>query len=217
MSDFSDEVDDIPEQEFEKQEQEEQKTENEVRLIKASIPEVEPEPKEEPSNLKTTKNGKVKPETIEIQNKSTVLLYVESQPVRVKHFQFKSDNDTKQLTAVLESIPGLTVKYSTVRDNPYITLTKGDELVGKIHFLYYNENTPEDRYIKLYLFDFVDPDLYNIVKNKLVKFFENFTASKQLGGRKKSHRKACKPRKPCSLRTHKKKRVIHRKKTLKRK
>ena len=38
MSDFSDEVDDIPEQEFEKQEQEEQKTENEVRLIKASIP-----------------------------------------------------------------------------------------------------------------------------------------------------------------------------------
>jgi hypothetical protein len=200
MSDFSGEVDDIPEQE-------EQKTENEVRLIEASIPEVETEP-EQSSNIKMTKDGKVMPETVEIHNKTKVLPYVTSQSPRKKHFRFINDADREQLTGVLESIPGLTVEYSTVRDKPYILLKKETTPVGKIHFLYYNENTPEDKYIKLYLFDFVDSNLYNTVKDKLVQFFENFKSSKQLGGRKKSHRKH---------RTHKKKRVIHRKTTLRRK
>ena len=206
MSDFSDDMGDIPEQE-------EQKTENELQLIEASIPEVETV-EEHPTKPKTTKNGKVMPETVEIQNKTKVLPYVTSQSPRKKHFRFINDGDTKQLTAVLESIPGLTVEFSTVRDKPYILLKKNSELVGKIHFLYYNENTPEDKYIKLYLFDFVDPDLYNTVKDKLVQFFENFKASKQLGGKKHNKQSY---RKPCSHRTHKKKRAIHRKKTLRRK
>jgi|UniRef100_A0A6C0DY98 hypothetical protein len=207
MTDFSDDMGDIPEQSFEN----ERVTEKEVRLIEASEPPTESQSPTKSESNQMTKNGKVKPEPVEIINKTTVLPYVTSQSPRNKHFKFINDSDTVQLTNVLESIPGLTVEYNTVRDKPYITLTKNKELVGKIHFLYYNENTPEDKYIKLYLFDFVDPDLYSTVKSKLVNFFENFTPSKNLkgGNKRKSNTK--------HHRTHKKRRNIRRKKTLRRK
>ena len=206
MNEFSymDEEDEIPEQSFEKNER---ATEKEVRLIEASEPSlIEPES----SNSQMTKNGKVKPETVEIQNKTIILPYVTSQSPRKKHFMFSNDADKERLSDILKNT-GLTVEYSTVRDKPYITLIKDNELVGKIHFLYYNENTPEDKYIKLYLFDFVDPDLYSTVKSKLVDFFENFKPSKNLqgGNKRKSNTK--------HHRTHKKRRNIRRKKTLRRK
>ena len=193
----------IPEQSFEKNER---ATEKEVRLIEASEPKSEPEP--EPEQM--TNNGKVKPETVEIQNKSRILPYVTSQSPRKKHFMFTNDADREQLSNILKNT-GLTVEYSTVRDKPYISLMKDNELVGKIHFLYYNENTPEDKYIKLYLFDFVDPDQYSIVKEELVKFFENFKPSKNLqgGNKRKTNIK--------HRRTHKKRHNIRRKKTLRRK
>ena len=193
----------IPEQSFEKNER---ATEKEVRLIEASEPKSEPEP--EPEQMTT--NGKVKPETVEIQNKTSILPYVTSQSPRKKHFMFTNDADREQLSNILKNT-GLTVEYSTVRDKPYISLMKDNELVGKIHFLYYNENTPEDKYIKLYLFDFVDPDQYSIVKEELVKFFENFKPSKNLqgGNKRKTNIK--------HRRTHKKRHNIRRKKTLRRK
>ena len=193
----------IPEQSFEKNER---ATEKEVRLIEASEPKSESEP--EPEQMTT--NGKVKPETVEIQNKTSILPYVTSQSPRKKHFMFTNDADREQLSNILKNT-GLTVEYSTVRDKPYISLMKDNELVGKIHFLYYNENTPEDKYIKLYLFDFVDPDQYSIVKEELVKFFENFKPSKNLqgGNKRKTNIK--------HRRTHKKRHNIRRKKTLRRK
>ena len=206
MNEFSymDEEDEIPEQSFEKNER---ATEKEVRLIEASEPSlIEPES----SNSQMTKNGKVKPETVEIQNKTIILPYVTSQSPRKKHFMFTNDADREQLSDILKNT-GLTVEYSTVRDKPYISLMKDNELVGKIHFLYYNENTPDDKYIKLYLFDFVDPDQYSTVKEELVKFFYNFKPSKNLqgGNKRKSNTK--------HHRTHKKRRNIRRKKTLRRK
>ena len=195
----------IPEQSFEKNER---ATEKEIRLIEASEPKSESEPEPEPEQMTT--NGKVKPETVEIQNKTSILPYVTSQSPRKKHFMFTNDADREQLSNILKNT-GLTVEYSTVRDKPYISLMKDNELVGKIHFLYYNENTPEDKYIKLYLFDFVDPDQYSIVKEELVKFFENFKPSKNLqgGNKRKTNIK--------HRRTHKKRHNIRRKKTLRRK
>jgi hypothetical protein len=198
MNDSFDDMDDIPEQ---------LETQNEVGLIKASEPETEPE---QSSNSQMTNNGKVKPKTVEIQNKTRILPYVTSQSPRKKHFMFSNDADRERLSDILKKT-GLTVEYSTVRDKPYISLMKENELVGKIHLLYYNENTPDDKYIKLYLFDFVDPDQYSIVKSKLVNFFENFTPSKNLkgGNKRKSNTK--------HHRTYKKRRNIRRKKTLRRK
>ena len=210
MSDFPDDMaaeDGIPEQTFENE------TEEEVRLIETSAPppnESEPEPEK----TEMTNNGKVKPETVEIQNKTAVLPYVTSQSPRTKHFQFKNTNDKDNLTKVFTN-NGLTVEYNTVRDKPYITLNKGGETVGKIQFLYYNENTPQDKYIKLHLFDFTDPSLYSTVKSKLVDFFENFKpAAKEQGG---ARRKSSKKHRHIPRRTHKKRRNVHRKKTLRRK
>jgi hypothetical protein len=212
MNDYSDDIDggDIPEQNY-NEEQEEQKTEDMVNEIVASAP---PPIESEPETEKLTNDGKVKPETIEIQNKTKVMPYVISQPVRTKHFMFTNDADRQKLTEILEN-NGLTVEYSTVRDKPYITLKKASGTVGKIHFLYYNENTPEDKYVKIYLFDFIDPTLYSTVKNKLVNFFENFKPSKNLQGG--ARRKSSKKHRSIPRRTHKKKRVMHRKKTHKRK
>ena len=209
MNDSLDDMGEIPEQSFKENEQ---VTENEVRLIEASEPEPEskPEPELESKTPEMTKNGKVKPEPIEIQNKSKILPYVTSQSPRKKHFMFTNNADRERLSNILKNT-GLTVEYSTFRDKPYITLMKDNELVGKIHFLYYNENTPEDKYIKLYFFDFVDPDQYSTVKSKLVNFFENFKPSKNLQGdnKRKSNTK--------HHSTHKKRRNIRRKKTLRRK
>ena len=201
MEYFSD--DEIPEQE-------EQKTEQMV--ISSESPELE---EQKSFNSKIINNGKVKPETIEIINKTNILPYVTSQNPRNKHFKFNNDNDTLQLTSVLESIPGLTVEYNTIRDKPYISLIKNNELVGKIHFLYYNENKPEDKYIKLYLFDFVDSDFHNRVKDILVKFFENFKPFHIQGGNKqKQDKKYYKKNKTQKI--QKKRYTIRRKKTLRR-
>ena len=198
----------IPEQSFEKNER---ATEKEIRLIEASEPKSESEPEPEPEQM--TNNGKVKPETVEIQNKTSILPYVTSQSPRKKHFMFTNDADREQLSNILKNT-GLTVEYSTVRDKPYISLMKDNELVGKIHFLYEPiliDDLLSNNYIKLYIFDFVDPDQYSIVKEELVKFFENFKPSKNLqgGNKRKTNIK--------HRRTHKKRHNIRRKKTLRRK
>ena len=66
MNDYSDDIngDEIPEQNY-NEEQEEQKTEDMVNEIVASAP---PPIESEPETEKLTNDGKVKPETIEIQN-----------------------------------------------------------------------------------------------------------------------------------------------------
>jgi hypothetical protein len=157
-----------------------------------------------------TATEEVPAETIEILNKS-VISHLEPQKNKFWHFSFKNEQNTNQLTKVLQSIPGysLTVEYGLPQSSPDITLKMNNEVVGKIHLLLCDRrdaNLPEKYYCKLYFYHFKKPELFQAVKTSLVNFFENF---KPVSGGKqtKIHKKR---------RTHKKKRVIHRKKTARR-
>jgi hypothetical protein len=142
-------------------------------------------------------------EFIVIKNKERILPYVEPQWPKENHFKFKNIKDQEALANVLApKDSGFIAVFSTTRDKPHITLWRGtfkdDKKIkiegtkeGKIHFLYHDKNKPENKYIKLYLFDFTDNAFHSDIKSKLINFFENFTPVApvanlpQQGGKKK--------------------------------
>jgi hypothetical protein len=150
-------------------------------------------------------------ETIEIQNNG-VVSHLKPQETKNWRFSFKNEQNKNQLTKTLESIPGhrLTVEYDIKTEKPDITLKneEGKE-VGIINLLLCDRrdvNLPEKYYCKIYFGKFTDPTLYEAVKTAVVNFFESINNPSVTGGKRN------KPR-----RTHKKRRVIRRKKTLKHK
>lgn len=151
-------------------------------------------------------------ETIEISNKM-VINHLKPQENKYWHFTFKNEQDKNKLTQTLQNIPGysLTVEYGQPQNSPDITLKMNNEIVGKIHLLLCDRrdaNLPEKYYCKIYFYHFNKPELYQAIKTAVVNYFENFKGSEGGSRRHKPHRK---------IKTHKKKRVIHRKKTSKRK
>jgi hypothetical protein len=147
---------------------------------------------EEPIASNKNKSHVIKNEFIIIENKDKVLPYVTSQTPKTNHFMFKNIKDQENLGSVLApKDSGFTAVFSTTRDKPHITLTRGNKIEGKIHFLYYDKNKSDNKYIKLYLFDFTDNEVHSDIKNKLKSFFENFTpanssvSQQQQGGKKK--------------------------------
>ncbi len=162
-----------------------------------------------------TNQNKTYAETIEIPNNG-VVSHLKPQETKNWRFSFKNEQDKNQLTKTLESIPGhrLTVEYDIKTEKPDITLKneEGKE-VGIINLLLCDRrdvNLPEKYYCKIYFGKFTDPTLYEAVKTAVVNFFESI--NKPSNTQSVTGGKRNKPR-----RTHKKKRVVRRKKTLKRK
>jgi hypothetical protein len=151
-------------------------------------------------------------ETIEISNKN-IINHLKPQENKYWHFTFKNEANKNQMTRVLQNIPGynLTVEYGIPVNSPDVTLKNNGETIGKIHLLLSDRrdaNLPEKYYCKLYFYHFKNPELYQSVKTALVNFFENFKSNNKTGGkRNKLHKK---------IKTHKKRPIYRRKKTLKR-
>jgi hypothetical protein len=145
-------------------------------------------------------------ETVEISEeaKKRVLPYVEPQESKYHHFMFKDSRNTDKLTKVFENILGhtITVEYGIPQSSPDITLTEGGNVIGKIHLLLCDRrdaNKPEKYYIKLYFYHFKDSSVMNMIKEKLINFFEKFGVVKKGGVRDK----------------HKTKKYTHKKKLVK--
>jgi hypothetical protein len=120
---------------------------------------------------------------IEITNKEKVLPYVTSQSPRKNHFKFKNINDQNNLAAALGD--QYTIEFSEVRSRPHMAIYKKNntnnqtnnqtkDIIGKVHFLYHDEKTPDNKYIKLYLYNFTDNEIQAEIEAKLKNFFENF-------------------------------------------
>jgi hypothetical protein len=158
-------------------------------------------------------------ETVEISEeaKKRVLPYVEPQESKYHHFMFKDSRNTDKLTKVFENSLGhnITVKYGIPQSSPDITLSEGDNVIGKIHLLLCDRrdaNKPEKYYIKIYFYQFKDSNVMSMVKEKLITFFENFGIIKKGGVRnKRKHtkythkKKVVKSKKSISRITHRKK------------
>ena len=121
----------------------------------------------------------VKPVTIEIANKKSVLRHVKPQESKYWHFKFSDPRYTNQMTNVLQNIQGykLTVEYGVPINTPDITLKIQGEVVGKIHLLLCDKrdaNLPNKYYCKLYFYNFKNQQLFQAVKTAIVNFFDNF-------------------------------------------
>ncbi len=121
---------------------------------------------------------------IEITNKEKVLPYVTSQKTRTNHFKFINEKDQDALVAALGG--QYMIEFSEVKSKPHMAIMKKKnnstnesikDIVGKVHFLYYDKKPPQTKYIKLYLYDFANNEIQAEIEGKLKNFFENFTPS----------------------------------------
>lgn len=167
-----------------------------------------------PQSQEIVTQQEVPPETVEIAEKNSILGAIEPQDNKYWHFRFKNEANQNKLTEVIQDIPGynLTVEYGVPQNTPDITIKQGDKTVGKIHLLLCDRrdaNIPEKYYCKIYFYHFYDQTLFETVKAAIINFFERFRNAKvppkEQGGAK--HRKR-------AHRTHKKRRVQRRKKTM---
>jgi hypothetical protein len=121
----------------------------------------------------------IKPELIEL-DKRKILPHVKPQKNKYWHFQLTEGNQAK-LQRELETIPNykLTATFGIPQNTADITLTQKNSIVGKIHFLLCDRrdaNLPEKYYTKLFFFHFNDATLLNIIRNKLLNFFNALSA-----------------------------------------
>lgn len=130
----------------------------------------------------------IKPVSIEIANKKTILRHIKPQESKYWHFKFIDPRYTNQMTTVLQSLDGyrLTVEYSFKINTADIKLIQNNiesnEIVGKIHLLLCDKrdaNLPNKYYCKLFFFHFKNSQLFQSVKAALVNFFENFKPAKK--------------------------------------
>lgn len=158
----------------------------------------------------TITSEEIEPETVEFSK--NVVNQLKPQENKYWRFSFKNEANTNRLKSVIESIPeyGLTVDFGVPQNTPDITIKQGETIVGKINLLLCDRrdaNLPEKYYCKIYFYHFKNPALYQAVKTATVNLFEGLKAPiKETGGKRNRKRT-----------TIKRKRIGHKKKTMRRK
>lgn len=163
----------------------------------------------------------IPPETVDF-SKEGLVKNLKPQENKYWRFAFKNEEHSKLLKDTIELIPNLnlTATFEIKQNTPDITIKKdvvednehsGIE-VGKINLLLCDRrdaNLPEKYYCKVYFYHFKDQAIYQAVRAAVINFFDNLksvnTPPKDVGGKRNKHK------------THKKRRIVRRKKTSKRK
>jgi hypothetical protein len=155
---------------------------------------------EEPDNqeFRKSSNGSLRSETVTILPaplSHRILSRLERQKNKYWHFKFVKESDFVNLEVKLLKDVGLTVQPNYGgKKRADVTLFKGDEMVGKIHFLHANRPDicdPTTFYVKLHFYDFED-DLFEPVKKVMIEYFHSLDQSKNTsfrGGKKTRKRK----------------------------
>jgi hypothetical protein len=193
-------------------------------LPEESIPELSAN---EPDVSNKDVSNEIEAETLEIPFTSNDIRN-KLQAQNSKFWRFHLKNGNEQLTKVLQDIPNysLTAEYNIKQDTPDITLKQNDEILGKINLLLCDRrdrNNQDKHYCRIYLYHFKDRELFTAVKNKLLAFFNALKANNT---NLKPHNNSNVNKRPNitggyikskGRRTQKKRRVLKRKKTQKRK
>jgi hypothetical protein len=129
----------------------------------------------------------IKPDTViildkhqESRHRAKLLKLVKPQSKKYWHFTFIRDSDKQNFKRMLESVPGynLTAEYDERKDKADIILKDNGKIVGKIHLLLSDRvdiGKTKEYYIKVFLFHFNDQQLFNQIKSKIIRFFENLS------------------------------------------
>jgi hypothetical protein len=117
-------------------------------------------------------------ETIEIENPTPIFSHIDPYPLtspKQHHFYLKHKTDRAQLIDMWNQI-GITAELNeSGKNNVDVTLTRQDQLVGKIQFLHFDrrDRGPDNskHYVKLYLYQFDDSSMFEKTKQILRDFF----------------------------------------------
>jgi hypothetical protein len=116
-------------------------------------------------------------ETIEIENPQTIFPHIEPYPEtspKQHHFLLKHKTDRTQLINIGNQ-NNITVELNeSGKNNVDVTLTRQDQLIGKIQFLHFDRRDRSIRskhYVKLYLYQFNDSAIFEKTKQIMRDFF----------------------------------------------
>ena len=116
-------------------------------------------------------------ETIEIENPQTIFPHIEPYPEtspKQHHFLLKHKTDRTQLINIGNQ-NNITVELNeSGKNNVDVTLTRQDQLIGKIQFLHFDRRDRSIRtkhYVKLYLYQFDDSAIFEKTKQIMRDFF----------------------------------------------
>ena len=116
-------------------------------------------------------------ETIEIENPQTIFPHIEPYPEtspKQHHFQLKHKTDRTQLINVWGQNDITAELNESGKNNVDVTLTRQDQVIGKIQFLHFDRRDRSIRskhYVKLYLYQFDDSAMFEKTKQIMRDFF----------------------------------------------
>lgn len=199
----------------------EESVEESVHEVEASAPPPLIDIPAETTETVIKSEEEIPPETVDF-SKEKLVGNLKPQENKYWRFTFKNEDHSRLLKDTIKQIPdlNLTATFEIKQNTPDITIKKdvvednehsGIE-VGKINLLLCDRrdaNLPEKYYCKVYFYHFKDQAIYQAVRAAVINFFDNLksvnTPSKDIGGKRNKHK------------THKKRRIVRRKKTSKRK
>jgi hypothetical protein len=119
----------------------------------------------------------MKGETLTIANPGRIFPYIMAQ--ESTHFQFKTKEMEQRFQQMIEQIPDLTVRFDYGREDKsdilLVSSSDPTQIVGKLHLLLVDRRDrgdPLKRYVKIHLFHMKDPQQFELVRQRIVEFFE---------------------------------------------
>lgn len=174
----------------------------------------------EPAINSQMDEGEIPAETIEF-SKENIANSLKPQENKFWRFTFKDNANTNLFKNAIEKIPelSLTVNFEIKQNTPDVSIKQGENEVGKINLILCDRrdaNLPEKYYCKVYFYHFKDQRIYQAVKTAVINFFDNFKSNNKSNNKTNNiSKKEGGKRKIC--RTYKRRNIIRRKKTSKRK
>jgi len=126
---------------------------------------------------RTERVDHMKGETLTIANPGRIFPYIMAQ--ESTHFQFKTKEMERRFQQMIEQIPDLTVRFDYGREDKsdilLVSSSDPTQIVGKLHLLLVDRRDrgdPLKRYVKIHLFHMKDPQQFELVRQRIVEFFE---------------------------------------------
>ena len=119
----------------------------------------------------------MKGETLTMANPGRIFPHIMAQ--ESTHFQFKTKEMERRFQQMIEQIPDLTVRFDYGREDKsdilLVSSSDPTQIVGKLHLLLVDRRDrgdPTKRYVKIHLFHMKDPQQFELVRHRIVGFFE---------------------------------------------
>ena len=119
----------------------------------------------------------MKGETLTMPNPGRIFPHIMAQ--ESTHFQFKTKEMERRFQQMIEQIPDLTVRFDYGREDKsdilLVSSSDPTQIVGKLHLLLVDRRDrgdPLKRYVKIHLFHMKDPQQFELVRQRIIGFFE---------------------------------------------